>query len=190
MSRPAGTERYRFTTEAYFRMAEVGILADDERVELLDGEIIELSPPGYRHAAVVSRLNSLFAPLAGRRVIVRVQDPLVLSRFSAPQPDIALVRYADDFHAHGHPRGEDVLLAVEVSDSTVRKDLAWKARIYAAAGIPEYWVVDLTTDRVVVHTSPGSHGYGSQQAFSRADSLAATAIPGAEWTVDEILGPP
>jgi len=189
MSRAAGTDRYRFTTEAYFRMAEVGILSEDERVELLDGEIIELSPPGYRHAAVVSRLISLLAPLAGKRMILRVQDPLVLSRFSAPQPDTAVVSYADDFHAHGHPHGEDVLLTVEVADSTVRKDLEWKARIYAAAGVPEYWVVDLTTDRVVVHTSPGPRGYGSEQVLTRAETLTTPAFPGAEWTAAEVLGP-
>lgn len=188
MSIPAGTQRHRFTVAAYFRMAETGILDEDERVELLDGDVIQLSQPGYRHAAVVDRLVALFAPLAGKSFIVRVQNPVVLDEFSAPQPDIALLRYTKDFYGHAHPRASDMLLAVEVADSTVGKDLVWKARLYAAAGIPEYWVLDLNGDRVVVHTQPSASGFLSVQTFARGDVVTTAVFPKKYWRVEELLG--
>lgn len=188
MSRQSPIRRHRFTTKAYFRMAEVGILADDVRFELLDGEIVEVSPPGYRHAAVVSRLTALFVPAAARRAIVRVQDPLLLSDFSAPQPDVAVVRYVEDFHERAHPSAEDALLAVEVADSSLRIDVVRKARLYAAAGVREYWVVDLVHERILLHSEPGRQGYANVRSFARGEAVSAGALPGQQWTVDEILG--
>jgi Uma2 family endonuclease len=190
MSRQAPIRRHRFTTEAYFRMAEVGILADDVRFELLDGQIVEVSPPGTRHAAVVSRLTALFVPAAARRVIVRVQDPVLLDNFSAPQPDLAVVRYVEDFHERAHPSAEDVLLAVEVADSSLRIDLVRKARLYAVAGVREYWVVDLGHERILVHTAPGRQGYANVRSIARGEVVSAAALPGQQWVVDEILGRP
>jgi len=169
-------------------MAEVGILAEDDRVELIEGEIVEVSPPGYRHSAVVSRLNALFAPVVAGRAIVRVQDPVILSEFSAPEPDIAVVRYADDFHESAHPDAGDVLLAVEVADSSAAMDLRLKAWLYAAARVPEYWVVDLKRDRVVVHTSPGPDGYASIRSLSSDDVLTIGAFPDLRWTAAAVLG--
>ena len=171
-------------------MAEVGILADDMRFELLDGEIVEVSPPGNRHAAAVSRLIALFAPAASRRVIVRVQDPVLLDDFSAPQPDLALVRYVEDFHEGAHPSADDVLLAVEVADSSLRIDVVRKARLYAAAGVREYWVVDLVRERILVHTGPGRHGYSNVHSLARGEVVSTGALPGEQWAVDEILGRP
>jgi Uma2 family endonuclease len=112
-----------------------------------------------------------------------VQDPVVLGDYSAPQPDIAVVRYAEDFHARAHPGANDVLLAVEVADSTVKKDLARKARLYAEFAVPEYWVVDLSSDRVVVHTMPGARGYGSIRSFRRGSAITAAVFPGRSWPV-------
>jgi Uma2 family endonuclease len=189
MSIPAETQRHRFTVAAYFRMAETGILDEDERVELLDGDVIQLSQPGYRHAAVVDRLNALFAPLARESCIVRVQNPVVLDEFSAPQPDIALLRYTKDFYGYAHPQASDMLLAVEVADTTVGKDLLWKARLYAAAGIPEYWVLDLNGDRVVVHTQPSASSFLSVREFARGAAVSTAVFPNRLWKVEDLLGP-
>jgi Uma2 family endonuclease len=190
MSRPASIRHYRFTVEDYFRMGEVGIFDEDDRVELLEGEIVEMTPIGYIHASVVSRLNALFTPAAAGRAIVRVQDPAILSDFSAPQPDIALVAYREDFYGSGHPRPDDVLLIIEVADSSIRTDLGWKARIYAAAGVREYWVVDLSRRRIVVHEHPEEERYASVQRLTNTDAVTTPALPGVSWTVDEILGRP
>jgi Uma2 family endonuclease len=190
MSRPASIRHYRFTVEDYFRMGEVGILDEDDRVELLEGEIVEMCPIGYVHASVVSRLNALFTPAATGRAIVRVQDPAILSDFSAPQPDIAVVAYREDFYGTGHPHPDDVLLIIEVADSSIRTDLGWKARLYATAGVREYWVVDLSRRRIVTHAKPEGERYTSIARRSGADAVATAALAGARWTVDEILGPP
>ena len=180
--------RYRFTTEAYSRMGEVGILDEDDRVELLDGEIFEMSPFGTRHSAVLSRLITWFVPAVAGRAIVRPQDPLVLSDFSAPQPDIAVVRWVENFHEDEHPRPDDVLLVVEIADSSLAMDLGRKAWLYSAAGVPEYWVVDLAHERLIVHTGPGPDGYDAIRSLSGPDVVTAAALPGAGFTVDDMLG--
>lgn len=161
MSSTPPVRRHLFTTRAYFRMAEVGILVEGRRFELIEGEIMEVSPPGNRHSAVVSRINAMLAPVAAGRAIVRIQDPVILSDFSAPQPDIALIRYAEDVYESGHPDADAILLAVEVADRSVAIDLRRKAWHYAAAGVREYWVVDLVRDRVVVHAGPEADGYAT-----------------------------
>jgi Uma2 family endonuclease len=187
MSRPASLRHYRFTVRDYFRMGEVGILDEDDRVELLEGEIVETSPIGNVHAAVVSRLTALFVPAATERAVVRVQDPAILNDFSAPQPDIAVVAYRADFYVGAHPRPGDVLLIVEVADSSIRTDLGLKARLYASAGVAEYWVVDLARRRIVVHAQPEGDRYASVQRFTGTDTVATAAFPGEHWAVDEIL---
>jgi Uma2 family endonuclease len=180
--------RHRFTTRDYFRMAEVGILAEDRRFELIEGEIIEVSPPGNRHSSVVSRIIALLAPVAGRRAIVRVQDPVVLNDFSVPQPDIAVLRFTHDFYESAHPGPDDMLLAVEVADSSLAIDLRRKVWLYAAARVPEYWVIDLRRDRVVVHTGPEQQRYSSVRSLAGEDVLTTAALPGEQWTVAELLG--
>ena len=171
-------------------MGEVGILGEDDRVELLEGEIVEMTPIGSVHASVVSRLTALLVPAAAGRAIVRVQDPAILSDFSAPQPDIAIVDYREDFYGTAHPRPDDVLLLIEVADSSIRTDLGWKARIYAAAGVREYWVIDLSRRRIVTHAAPDGERYTTVARRTGADTVATAAFAGASWTVDEILGPP
>ncbi|MGH7127499.1 MAG: Uma2 family endonuclease [Planctomycetaceae bacterium] len=188
MSKPAPVRHHRFTVQDYFRMGEVGILNEDDRVELLEGEIVELSPIGNVHASVVSRLTALFVPAAATHAIVRVQDPAILSRFSAPQPDIAVVAFRQDFYVDAHPGPDDTLLIVEVADSSVRIDLGFKARLYASARVPEYWVVDISRQRIVAHTQPEDQGYGSVRTLSPGEELSTPALPGGSWPVNEILG--
>ncbi len=162
---------YRFSVKDYHRMAEADLFEPDDRVELLDGRVYEMAPIGSRHAACVSRLSRLFASALGERVIVSVQNPISLDEHSEPQPDVALLRFAPDFYAGQHPGPADVLLAVEVAETTLAYDLEQKAPRYLAAGIPEVWVVDVVRDRVHVVTAGGARSAG------RGETLAPLAFP-------------
>ena len=178
----------RFTVDEYHRMAETGILAEDDRVELLDGEIVEMSPIGSRHAATVTRLEHLFHRLVRDRAIVRGQNPVRLDRYSEPEPDIALVTPRADFYAAEHPTPRDVLLIVEVADTSLRYDRHTKLPSYARAGIPEAWLVDLTADRVERHREPRGDAYADQQILGRDATLTPLLLPDVTIRVGEILG--
>jgi Uma2 family endonuclease len=178
---------YRFTVDQYHRMGEAGVLREDTRVELLDGEIYQMAPIGPRHASVVDRLTELLVTRLAGRAIVRVQGPVPSGSTSAPEPDFALLRRARDFYAEKRPRSEDVLLVIEVADTPLAHDRA-KLRIYAGAGIPEVWIVDLTTDRIEVHRSPGEAGYRETRTAGRQQTLAPHAFADVSLAVDDILG--
>ena len=132
-----------FSVEDYHRLADAGILASDERVELLDGQIVNMLPIGPFHANSVRRLVNFFAGLSGGRWLVDIQNPVRLSGHSEPQPDFALLRPLDEEYARRHPTPADVFLLVEVAESSIRYDRGRKLAAYARAGIPEYWIVDL-----------------------------------------------
>ncbi len=140
--------RYRFTVEDYHKMAEVDILGEDDRVELIDGEIIEMAPIGRLHAVCVVRLTDLFGETLRRRAIVWAQNPIGLGERSEPQPDLALLRWRPNFYADADPRPEDVLLIIEVADTSLAYDRDIKVPLYARAGIPEVWLVDLNEARL------------------------------------------
>ena len=181
-------KRRRFTVDDYYRMAEVGILTEDDRVELLDGEIVEMTPIGSDHAGHVKRLTALFTSRLGDRVIVSVQDPIRLSRHSEPQPDVALLRRRADFYSRAHPRPEDVLLLIEVADASVETDRRIKMPLYARAGLQEVWLVDLTTERVEVYREPTVEGYREMRALARGQGLAPQAFPDLALGVNDLLG--
>jgi Uma2 family endonuclease len=181
-------KRRRFTVDDYYRMAEVGILTEDDRVELLDGEIVEMSPIGSDHAGHVKRLTALFTSRLGARVVVGVQDPVRLSRHSEPQPDIALLRPRADFYARAHPLPADVLLLIEVADTSVETDRRIKMPLYARAGIGEVWLVDLTTERVEVYREPVDDGYRKIRTLARGQALGPLAFPDLALRVDDLLG--
>lgn len=162
-------------------MAEAEIFEPDDRVELIDGEVIEMSPIGTRHAACVSRLAHLLMPLAGDWMIVRVQLPIQIGEMSEPQPDLALLRWRDDFYADHHPMPPDVFLVVEVADTSLRHDLLRKAPLYIAGGVPEVWVVDLVAE--VVHVTRG----GTTSQHRAGESLAPLAFPDLVLEVAAIL---
>ena len=180
--------RWRFTTADYHRIAESGVLTEDDRVELIDGEILEMSPIGRKHAACVDRLAQLFFSRVGGRAIVRVQNPIELSEHAEPQPDLALLRPRADFYAAGHPGPEDILLVVEVADSSVEFDRQVKAPLYARSGIPELWLVDLDRDHIEVYRDPTSDGYGTTRVLRRDDAISPSAFPDLKIVVGEILG--
>ena len=178
-----------FSIDEYHRMAEAGIFSEDDRVELIEGEIVQMTAIGNPHATCVRRLNRLFtgSPL-GSRVIVDVQNPVRLGTYSEPQPDLTLLRYRDDFYASGTPAAEDVLLLVEVADSSLRYDREVKAPLYAELGIPEHWLVDVTAGVIEVYRQPQQGRYQYIRRFHRGETISLEAFPETTFSVDSILG--
>jgi Uma2 family endonuclease len=185
---PVRVEKRRFSVHEYHRMAEVGILSEDDHVELIAGEILEMSPIGSRHAACVGRLNRILNRLVELDAIVRVQDPIRLDGYSEPEPDVALVKPRDDFYSREHPGPDDVLLLIEVADTSVERDLEMKLPLYARAGIPETWIVDLPTETIEVHSRPDSGEYRETVRVKRSETVASRTLPGLEVAADDILG--
>ena len=176
-----------FNVDEYQRMAQAGILTEDDRVELIEGEVIEMSPIGSRHAACVKRLNALLHRAVGQQMIVSVQDPIYIDEFSAPQPDLALLRARDDFYAGSHPAASDVLLVVEVADTSIEYDRKVKLPLYARAGIHEVWLANVPEDRVEIHTQPLNDQYQSVVIVRRGESIESQTIAGLSVNVDDIL---
>src|SRR5262245_16793442 len=146
--------RRRFTVDDYHRMGEVGILSPTDRVELIDGEIVTKMAIGPRHGACVDRATRALVTTVDTSAIVRVQGSIRLDLFNEPEPDIVLLRPRADFYASAHPGPEDILLVAEVAESSIDFDRSIKMRLYARAGVPEYWLVDLNEDVVRVHSEP------------------------------------
>ena len=181
--------RHRFSVEDYHRMARAGILGEDDRVELIDGEIVDMAPIGPRHAASVDRLVRAFSRRLEDRAIVRVQSPVRLGERSEPQPDVALLRPRDDYYASGHPAAADVLLVVEVAESSAEYDRQVKVPLYGRHGVAEVWLVDLERGQVEVYRRPGGEGYGEVRTLGRGEGLSPLAFPDLTLAVDDILGP-
>jgi Uma2 family endonuclease len=179
--------RRPFSVEEYYRMAEAGVLAEDERVELIEGEIIAMSPIGNRHMVCVNRLNWMFSGLVGGAAIVSVQNPIRLDHYSAPQPDIALLKFRDDFYSQLPPAPSDLLLVVEVSDTTLDYDRRIKIPLYATAGIPEAWVVDLHNGNIEVYTLPVGNMYSRIRIVQRGEQFELTGIEGTTIMADSVL---
>lgn len=179
--------RRLFTVDEYHRIGEVGVFGDD-RVELIEGEILTMSPIGQLHAAGVKRAAYVLGRRFGEGVIVSVQDPIVLDDGSEPQPDVVVLRFRADFYRSGHPTAADVLLLLEVSDATLRFDLGEKAALYARHGVPEYWVDDVNADRLIVHRDPSPSGYQSVQTLGREDRVRPVSFPEHEVALAELLG--
>lgn len=180
--------RHRFTAVEYEQMVRAGILTDDDRVELIEGEIIEMSPIGEKHAACVNRLNEMLILKLSGRAIVAVQNPVRIGDESVPQPDVAVVKRRDDFYARNHPRPTDVLLVIEVADTSQEKDRDVKLPLYARAGIAEAWLIDLQKGTVEVCRKPARDGYSEVRTATRADQIAPSVFPDVEIAIDQILG--
>ena len=180
--------RHRFTVDEYHRMSETGIFVEDDRVELIDGEIVEMTPIGVRHAACVRRLNRLFSGRLGERAIVDVQNPIRVREQSEPQPDVALLRPRPDLYAPAHPGPGDVLLLVEVAETSAHLERAVKVPLYARAGIQEVWLVDLAGEVIEVYRRPLPERYQELQRVGRGQQLSSQAFPDLSLAVDDILG--
>jgi len=180
--------RRRFSVDEFMRLAEAGILAEDDRVELIWGEIVEMSPINVAHASTVDRIAYLLSKALGGQVILRIQGPVQLSKKSLPQPDITVLKARDDFYREQHPRPEDTLLLIEVADTTISYDQAVKGPLYGAAGIVDYWIVNLQARQVEVYREPRPNGYRSLTIYAPGETLSPLAFPDVALDIEEILG--
>ena len=180
--------RHRFTVEDFAHMGEAGIFAADDRVELIDGEIREMTPIGPSHAGLVDRLAELLINRLTGKANVRIQNPIRLGRYTEPQPDLVIARRRMDYYAGRHPEAGDVLLVIEVADSSLLYDQVEKAPRYATAGIPEAWLVDVSGETVTVYSGPGADGYSEERLLRRGNEIRSVAVAGFRLPVDEIFG--
>jgi Uma2 family endonuclease len=185
---PAGVERWRFTVDDFYRMGEAGILPPEARVELIDGEVIKMAPIGSHHNGSVAGLDEILREGLGRRVTITIQGPLALERYWNPQPDVLVLKRRADHYRNANPTAADVLLVIEVADTTLAYDRDTKGPRYAQAGIVEYWIVDLANDRLLVLRAPRDGAYQSVEALTRGDSVRPLAFPELSIAVADILG--
>ncbi len=185
-----GRETRKFTVEEYFRMVDAGILKPKERVELIEGEILVMPPMGTPHFGGIMRYTRIFASLVvAARAALLIQAPLPLDENSAPEPDLALLKYREDDYTGGFPSPEDVLLIIEVADSSLNYDREVKAHIYGRAGIPETWVLNLPGDCIERFTEPRPEGYAQHTVLRRGDKVAPVSLPDVELAVEDLLLP-
>jgi len=187
LSRCPELPRHRWTVDEYHRMGQVGLLDPDLRVELLDGEVVEMAPIGDLHAAISNRLTRLLVVSIGERGIVAVGNPVRLNLHSEPQPDFAVLRPRADYETRG-PRPADVMLAVEVSDTTLRRDRRVKLVLYARAGIGKFWIVNLETRELEIYRSPTGDAYASVERKGPGDITTIDALSGVTVAIGQILG--
>ncbi len=180
--------RHRLSVADYYRMGEAGVFAPDARVELIEGEVIDMAPIGTRHGSAVKRLLALLTSALGSRVIVAVQDPLRLSDLSEPEPDLMLLKPRDDFYADAHPGAADVLLLIEVADTSARYDREIKLPLYARHGVPEVWIVDLEARLLRLYRGPAGDVYRESSTTALPGLTAIAALPGVEIDLAQILG--
>jgi Uma2 family endonuclease len=178
---------YRFTVTDYSRMLESGILDEDDRVELIDGEVRCMSPIGSLHVFVVNRLNAILTQQLAERAVVSVQNPLILDDFTEPQPDIVVMRMRDDFYKHALAGPNDVLLIIEVADSSLEYDRDEKIPRYAQMQIPEVWLVDVEAEEVVRYSEPEGQSYRQSPVFETGQELASVAIESLRIPIDDIF---
>ena len=186
-----GTQPRRrlFTVDEYYAMADAGILTQDERVELIDGEIMVMAPIGNEHAASVDIGTDLFAPLmVAARATVRVQAHLRLSERSQPEPDLMLLKRRDDFYRHRAPGADDVLLLIEVSDSSLSYDRSVKLALYARFNIPEVWIANIPARVIEVYTDPTDGDYATSRIHRPGETITPTAFDDMQLPVSRIIG--
>jgi len=184
---PAGTVPERLTVERYFALVDEGVLQPDDPVELLEGVIVAMAPSDARHASATTRVADALRGAVGKRALVREEKCLILGLYSAPEPDVALVPGPHEAYDDADPR--TALLVVEAADSSLVQDRITKAAIYAGAGIPEYWIVNLRDDRVEAYRGPDPQArrYAEQRRAVRGETLELVAFPGVHIAVDELL---
>jgi Uma2 family endonuclease len=175
-------KRHHFNVQQYHQMYEAGIFSESDRLELIYGELVTMSPINRRHAACVKRLTYLLSSRFGKKVLLSIQDPIRLSDDSEPQPDVAILKWQDDFYISGHPTASDIHWLIEVSDTTIGIDRRIKVPLYAESVIIETWLVNLNEDCLEVYR-------GSEELIlQRGDRIASIAFPDVVFAVTDILG--
>lgn len=184
---PADVEKRRFTVDEYQRMGVAGILTGRDRVELIEGDVVAMTPIGPAHAAAVDRVAHALMRNAGPRAVVRVQGPIRLDGFTEPQPDVALLRAREDGYRTRHPEPADVLLVVEIAETSLRYDREVKASLYARHAIVEYWLLDLAGDTLSRHTQPEDGTYRDIRVLERGATVSVQFMAGCTMPVGELL---
>ena len=179
--------RRLFTVYEYHKMVDAGILCEDDRVELIRGEILEMSPIGPRHSAAVLRATNGLPRIIEGHAILGVQGSIRLDEYDEPQPDIYLLRPKDDFYASGHAGPEDTFLIAEMADSSLEYDRTVKKGLYAETGVPEYWVADIRNDRLIVYRDPGEGGYRKEEVFDRGSVVVPVRLDQCVIPVEMLL---
>jgi Uma2 family endonuclease len=180
--------KYRLTTAQFDRMGQAGVFPEDARIELIEGELLEMTPVGRRHAAVVNRLTRAFAEaVVAGQALLSVQNPIHLDEHSEPQPDVILLRPRADDYEDDLPTPSDALLVIEVADTSAEYDRDFKARLYARSGVGEYWVVDLQAQEIVCWRQPALAGYEVTIVAHRGEALSPMLLSDVAVRVDEVL---
>jgi len=174
---PFEPQPHRYNIADYHRMAESGILSAQDHVELIQGEVTDMAPIGSQHAGIVNKLAIALTLATHEKAVVAIQNPVILSDLSEPQPDIALLHYREDFYCNAHPRAEDIYLLIEVADSTLRYDRTVKLPLYAQAGVPEVWIVNVEGKTLEVYQQPVDGLYQQQQRLEKLDEITPLALP-------------
>lgn len=179
--------KHCFTVAEFERMGEAGIFREDSRLELIEGEIVEMSPIGSHHAACVNFLSRFLNRAVGDVALVSTQNPIQLDDFSEPQPDVALLRLSDDFYRHAHPTPADVLLVIEVADTTVEYDRLVKVPLYAKAGIKEVWLINLPAERIEIYADLVSGAYQTIEEVKPGEEAHAHSMAGLVVSASAVL---
>jgi Uma2 family endonuclease len=173
----------------YHRMAADGLFSEDDRVELIDGEIVEMTAIGNPHASGVRRLDDLLSTALGRQVLVDTQNPLLLGQWSEPQPDLTVLPRRDDYYLSATPTASEAILVVEIADSSVAYDRKVKGPLYARHEVREYWLLDLPAKVLEVYRRSGPDGYREVRRLHRGDTVSLEAFPEVVFSVSDLLGP-
>ena len=180
--------RKRFTADEFHHMWDAGIFPEDKRFELIRGVILEMPAAKPSHSGRVNRLNHLFTARLGESATLSIQNPAAIDDYSEPSPDVSLLKPRGDFYTQSHPLPEDVLLLIEISDTTLRFDTRIKSLIYAEAGIPEYWILNIPQNVLEVRTEPANGRYTRHELLRHGQTVSPLGLPGESFWVDEILG--
>jgi Uma2 family endonuclease len=184
---PVAVTRRRFTADDYQRMGQAGILRREDRVELIDGEIVTMTPIGPRHCDSVDRANRAFVMKAGDSAIVRVQGSVRLDFYTEPEPDLVLLRPRPDFYSSAHPGPADILLIVEIAETSIDYDRDVKSRVYAQSGVQEYWLADLNENVLTAYSVPEGGTYRNTRPYARGQSLAPQLLPECVVSTEDLL---
>ncbi len=179
--------RKKFTLADFEQMVETGIIKDEDRVELIEGEIIDMGKIGSKHAAYTDRLNDLLRDKLGKKILIRVQNPVKLNVYSQPQPDIALVKRREDYYEKEHPQPKDIFLLIEVSDSTLETDREIKIPLYAKHGILETWIINCNNQSLEVYRHPTPNNYQQKLTLFSGEKISCLSFPDEEFTVNEMM---